>query len=44
MSYEFSEPVIGERVKNIMKKKINYTKGEIGEIEIVKDSYLLRLN
>jgi predicted DNA binding CopG/RHH family protein len=37
MSSEYSEPAIGERVKSIMKNKINYTEGEIGEIEIVKD-------
>jgi len=37
MSSEYSEQGFGERVKNIMKKTINYTEGEIGEIEIVKD-------
>jgi len=37
MSSEYSVQGIGEREKNIMKKTINYTEGEIGEIEIVKD-------
>ncbi len=29
--------VIGERGKRFMKKKIKYSKGEIGEVEIVND-------
>ena len=31
------EPVTGERGKGLMKKKIKYTDGEIGNFEIVKD-------
>lgn len=34
---EYSERDIGERVKKAMKKKINYTDGEIGNFEIIKD-------
>ena len=37
MSSEYSAQDIGERGKNVMMKTINYTEGEIGEIEIVKD-------
>ncbi len=29
--------VIGEKVKKSMKKKIRYTEGEIGEVEIIND-------
>ena len=34
---EFEELVIGGREKRFMKKKIKYSKGEMGEVEVMKN-------
>ena len=36
-AYVFSEPDIGEKENKFMKSKIEYTKGEIGKVKIIKD-------